>query len=340
MFSKCKECPFKRRAVNKIIAWEPEEYDIVIVNDFPTNSNKGLPFTYTQNKYLSAILRSAEIVKWNVAITNLTRCTVQSADKLNGKRKEALECCKENLEATIKPAKVIIGMGENVLTYFTGLHKINHRRGSIYKLKSGQYFIGALSFLSYIKGLRGENEEDNKNALPLEVTMVDFKRARLISLGELNPEFKENYVLYPRREDLVQLLDRLYSNNDPYVSVDIETMFDKRVKPHVKEAAPLIISFGFKDWGIVLDFNIHLKAIMTSLSSPMSKVFQGGIFDVTILNNCLIEVRNWKYDTLYLHHLILSELPHSMAFLQSVYTPMPYHKDMVEMGKIDEEREI
>jgi hypothetical protein len=56
-------------------------------------------------------------------------------------------------------------------------------------------------------------------------------------------------------------------------------------------------------------------------------IFHNGLFDVSFLEKLGFTIPHWV-DTMLLHHTTYSELPHSLAFVASVYTRMPYWKWM------------
>lgn len=58
-------------------------------------------------------------------------------------------------------------------------------------------------------------------------------------------------------------------------------------------------------------------------------------FDVPRLAAEGITLGGWD-DTLLLHHSVYSELPQTLAFVQSVYTRLPYHKGMVKFEREEE----
>jgi hypothetical protein len=67
------------------------------------------------------------------------------------------------------------------------------------------------------------------------------------------------------------------------------------------------------------------------------KVFQNGVFDTNVLEGFGFEVNGWIADTMLMHHLVYSELKHSLAFLHSIYVRGAYYKDMYHAAKDEEE---
>jgi len=63
------------------------------------------------------------------------------------------------------------------------------------------------------------------------------------------------------------------------------------------------------------------------------KVMQNGVFDTSVLEGFGFVVNGWIADTMLMHHLVYSELKHSLAFLHSVYVRGSYYKDMFHAEK-------
>jgi DNA polymerase I-like protein with 3'-5' exonuclease and polymerase domains len=67
---------------------------------------------------------------------------------------------------------------------------------------------------------------------------------------------------------------------------------------------------------------------LASRSTP--KVFQNGSFDTIVLGSWGLPVDGWDHDTMAAHHVLDGELPHSLAYIGSRYTEVPYYKDEVK----------
>lgn len=62
------------------------------------------------------------------------------------------------------------------------------------------------------------------------------------------------------------------------------------------------------------------KLIIHGEQSPVPKIFQNGLFDISHLVNMGIIPRNCRHDTMLWHHSEYPELPKSLGYLASVYT--------------------
>ncbi len=77
---------------------------------------------------------------------------------------------------------------------------------------------------------------------------------------------------------------------------------------------------GGSYWG---DESHELRAwacVRALLESPIPKIFQNGLFDITYLSRLGFRPRNVKHDTMLLHHALFPEMQKGLGFLGSVYT--------------------
>lgn len=78
-------------------------------------------------------------------------------------------------------------------------------------------------------------------------------------------------------------------------------------------------------WGVALPEVMEL--IRELVEGPWPKVTQNGQFDFWWIKTAWgFFPTNWEWDTLAMHHCLEPTEPHSMAYMQSIYTRQPYHK--------------
>ena len=78
---------------------------------------------------------------------------------------------------------------------------------------------------------------------------------------------------------------------------------------------------GGNYWGSIESEMAAWAWVRRVLDSPVEKVFQNGIFDMSRLwKGYGIPVRNAAHDTMLLHHALQPESPKALAYLGSVYT--------------------
>ncbi len=334
----CKQCPLFMRlhtyvpsTINRKVS--REIVDIVICGEAPGKDEvaKKEGFVGSSGRFLDTMLINAGIKREEVRVTNVLKCNPKD-NKLPEDLEQAIYCCKPILEEDIKGCKVVIGVGAVPLKAFTGLNKILARRGSVYELPEGQAFIATLH-PSFLRRLEFIKEKKIKIA-PISVIEADLHRAIRILKGENWKEWKEaTFIVYPAQKDMWLFLDRLYSGKEKYVAVDIETTYNPECR------VPIICGFAFKDLALCSSFDEDVDFIYKALKSPTPKIFHHGLFDVGVMKPLGFDIVNWNYDTMYMHRSIHSELRHSLGFVQSLYTWMPYHKDMVNHENVDDDDE-
>jgi len=326
--SKCEKCPLLER-VDKyhVSAEKPDTARIALVGEAPGEKEVTLrrPFVGRSGILMDQLIAAAGIRRSECVVTNVLKCQPQGNKLPNDYQLDiAIGCCSEILAEDTSGVEVIVGFGATPLRAFMRLDRITQRRGSVYRLPSGQLYVATLHPAFLLRGTFVQAKQDETKVLPPQVVINDLRKARRILDGSFE-EVVENFVLYPTADDMMAFLERL-EEPDVLVGVDIETTYVDTWR----SAQLRTIAFAFPDLAIAVaaDTDENLMFIIEALESPARKVFHNGIFDVSVLEETGFEVVNWFADDQYMHHLGYAELPHSLAFVQSIYNNMPYHKDM------------
>lgn len=320
--SLCRFCPLYSRLAHHVKAKGPTDAEMVLVGETPDEREvvKREPFVGPAGDMLNSLLKSAGIERSKVLVTNVLKCSPVDNTLPEGEDlQRAINCCSEILDREIKDAKIVVGLGNIPLLALPGEYSITKRRGSVYKLKEGQYFVGTLH-PSFVMRSRFAKRDEASKIIPPEIVVADLKKAKRLLSGVNIPE--ENFIINPSSVETEEFLARV-KNPEEVMGVDIETTHAR-----IREAVPFIISFAFEDVAYCFEYEKDLEVIAEALKSPVKKVFQNGIFDVSINTNIGLEVKNWEFDTLYAHHLLYAELPHDLGFILSLYTDGSYHKHM------------
>lgn len=321
--SKCPLCPLFSRLHQFVPAEGPDNAEIVSVGEAPGEMEVQLkrPFVGPAGKVHDILLMHGGVERPKIKVSNVLKCQPKG-NKLPEDLDLAIECCSEILQNDIKNAKVILGWGNVPLKAFTGFTGITRRRGSIYRLNENQVFIGTIHPSSLRRQEFVKKEEGKETKItPKEVVVADVKRAKALAEG-LQWEVAENYILYPTHTEFEEFLRDL-DKPEARVGVDIESTKDRPIR-----AVPIIVSFSLLDRTLCASFEDDLWFIDMALKSPAQKVYHAGCFDNLVKINVGLKIVNYFMDTLYAHHLPWAELPHSLWFVQSLYTTKPYHKHM------------
>jgi len=160
------------------------------------------------------------------------------------------------------------------------------------------------------------------------VTVLDLQKARRES------EYPE--IRRPKRtiytEPLLSELDwfaEKFIARAACLSVDIETRRDRITCIGFSPAIDIALVVPFEDlrkpggnyWPSLEAEMAAWAWVRKVLDSPVPKVFQNGIFDMSRLWKTYgIPVRNATHDTMLLHHALQPEAPKALDYLGSVYT--------------------
>lgn len=226
------------------------------------------------------------------------------------------EDCLARLDA-LTHAQIIVPVGNTALACVTGLQQISLRRGSLYEWRNiyGRQ-VKVIPTIHPAAILRDTTLEYR--------TVKDWERiAREVERGSEVVYPQRQFILDPPRELL-----EAWEWNEEYLCIDIET------NPKAKK----ILCVGFScdsRIGISLSWTAKNKEIIRELcGNETPKLLQNGLYDLYWLRMFGVEVRNYQYDCLAMHHLLHPTEKHSLAFMTSIYTDEPYYK-----GGEDEDEE-
>lgn len=144
--------------------------------------------------------------------------------------------------------------------------------------------------------------------------------------------------LFPTAEEVYAFLQRATGR---LTAVDIETTGEQPLACQIlcvgmalDDGDCLCIPF-LKQYGHAYWDQLDLMRVLTWLShylaDPASpKTFHNGSYDTVVLRACNLPVQGWQADSMAAHHVVDGELPHSLAFVSSVFLEAPYWKDDVK----------
>ena len=291
---------------------------------------KGEPFVGPSGALLDSMLRKAGVRRDSVTISNVLHCQPlgNKLPESKGELYKAIECCRPIMEEEMKGAEIIIGLGNIALKAMTGDTGVMSKRGSVYAINDDVTFIPTIHPSALLRQRFMSSHSDNK-MIPVEIVESDIKKAVSIKKGwQLEEDFRYN----PSSQEIEDWL-LLAKKEKAWIAFDIETN-----RGHPSQIIPIIISFALTYQPspvICFDFEGHLTEIVSILGNNIPKITHNGIFDVHVMENVGIPVKNWLFDTMYSHHLLYAELPHKLGFVQSVYTNSEYHKDMLKDEMIE-----
>ena len=227
---------------------------------------------------------------------------------------------------------VVIALGNEALCALTGERGIVKWRGSILECH-GVKVIPTLHPAMVMRQYEYRPQ-----------AVFDLAKAKRESgKPEFPAVYKDNFIVNPSFTQVMQTIEFL--NKQTYVSFDIETDMVRLVTHKFAETHPITcIGFGWSKqdaiciplyyggveiWTGDEEFQI-IRAMRKLFANPEVKfIAQNAQFDMTNLKFFYeFEVANLYVDTMIAQHCVYPELPKSLAFLTSIYTQRPYHKDL------------
>lgn len=235
----------------------------------------------------------------------------------------------DELEAT-KPA-LIVAFGNTALWALTGETGIGKYRGTV--LWSEQFQTKILPTYHPAAVLREWTYRP--------IVVADLIKAKEESTTTEMPSPTFNIFIPETVFDLSMCRPIIQATE--LLSVDIETSHQQITcigfSPNDKQA--VVIPFWKTDpeqktvgsyWSEE-DEKVAWKFVKEILESPIPKVGQNFMYDLTYLLAQNIRVRNFIHDTMIMHHSLHPELEKSLAFLGSIYTNKPAWKQLRPRGR-------
>lgn len=322
---------------NLVLPIGPENADIMLVKDYASDEEEktGYAFQDNDNKQFRPLCKRAGIY------LDTTYRTLYLKQKLNydGPRKKqrdsAIEEAKQEKdydkilieEIMNHRPKVIVPLGELSLNFIAGEKSITKFRGSVLTLREDHrkrarevgydpHVIPTLSPKFFFVDVRAKI-----------YVGVDF--TKIATHAKMNGDRRPPELLWVA-DSVEKFRNYLDRNKDVEWGVcDIETKFN----------VPVCIGFCFSDYEAIcvplIDDDVaHLQLAM--LWKMVDKVLrekkwvnQNFKFDIQKLTRYGFTVpeENVKGDTAVRSNILFPEFPKNLAFLNSIYTDMPYYKD-------------
>lgn len=313
----------------------PTNAKIVIVGEAPgaEEDQSGIPFSGSAGKLLDSILMEAGGNRHDCYVTNVVKVRPpdNKLDRLSELGLTVEQFYPELYEEinNVNPT-VIIALGATPLTALCGIEGITKYRGSI---------------------LEGYPEIAKRTVIPAihpaaclrtwvwtHLLRFDLRRAVRRAANPNVPTNPRVCYIDPTFEKAVEWLDSLQGKE--YLSVDLETYMRSGLIrmialtdskdyayciPFLRNAAPL--------WSRQEEIELWRRILLLLLNKDVKVIAQNAQFEMTQLAPYTGgRLRVWM-DTLRAHAIVYPELPHSLAFMTSIYTDVPYYKDDGKISK-------
>ena len=300
--------------------------------------NEGRPFVGGTGKMLRMMLHQAGIPESMFYITNVVKC--RPPGNRTPTQTEIDMCTTRYLWKEIQYVKprIIVPVGDIALkcilpTCRTG---IIASRGYTFTSPQGQVIpIVHPSFVA-----RG-------NPQYWAITVADLGKIKDAALGRSKPHPTERFIIRPTLEQVEEACDTIKRGRLRF-TFDLETVGVRETlnimcigfawSQSDAICVPLLTRGGHVYWKDYSDEYQVWKMLCDLFDSDIDMVGQNIFtFDIPKLLEVGVHIRrnnalgvSRAHDTLIRHHNIATELPHSLAFLGSIYTDIPHYKLMVK----------
>jgi uracil-DNA glycosylase family 4 len=301
--------------------------------------NQGIPFVGNSGQTLDKILMSAGVQRSDCYLDNIIpiRPPLNKMERL-GELGASVEMFLPNVREYLSKVDcpVIVAYGDTAMYHLTGkgditkkgeISGISKHRGSVYPciLDSSKIVVPTFHprFINENWKMRGVVVEDVKKAL------------RIRKEGYNEPTF--NTIIKPSFSETCNCIEEIRGRN--CFSFDIEVVGSGQIAcigfgyytdlGHTRRSICIPLKFGFRNYWEELE-EWHIWELLRELfQGDQLKIGQNLNYDLSKLLPFIGEPAPPWCDLMMAHHLLEAELPHSLAFMTSLYTwpPVNYYKD-------------
>lgn len=294
-----------------------------------TEANEGRPFRGGTGKMLRMMIHQAGLKPHEYFITNVVKC--RPPLNRTPTKDEISFCTTTYLEKElheIRP-RVIVPVGDVAFQHIMASPGVGIQgaRGYVFKHPSGAVVIPIVhpSFVA-----RGNREF-------WAVTVYDLKKIATASRYGIVQDNNYCFNLFPTIGDVRDICQYILTNG-LRVAFDLETVGPiQKINimccglawgPREAICVPFLKKGGHEYWSDPLHEHEAWYWLNEIWESPNIKIGQNIFtFDIPVLMQHGVKFRDYTArDTLIRHHCIALELPHSLAFLTSVYTNIDHYK--------------
>lgn len=322
----CKGCPLEHDGEGFAGPEGPANAQYLLIGEAlgMWEAMKGRPFIGPTGQMLRKMLGQAGIDLSLCRITNAVKCRPPANRPPTVEERGYCRNAYLEEELMTTQAKVIIPVGQTALSTFSNIKgTITEARGYISETVYGPKLLPIVHPSFVAQG----------NPHFWDITVADLKKA---SRSHLWRPHHEEFIIFPTIEDIVRVTNNLLADKRPY-SFDLETIgieYDTlnirccgvAWSPNHACIFPLLKQGGDPYWS-PHEESIVVSCLLKLFYSDSEKITQNGFaFDLAVLHHHKIEVAPPVHDTLVMHHVVATEMPHSLRFLTSIYTDMGFYK--------------
>jgi DNA polymerase I len=302
-------------------------------------AEQGKPLVGHTGRDLNNALAMAGTTRADVYCDNVIRCMpppgLKRAQKIP---KDVVNfCTRVHIAPLLQQHKpnTILALGEYSLNFLTGRRGITRQRSSVLESAYAFKVVPTIHFAAL-------SHDSQRYSILRPFIEYDISRAVKESKTPVLTRPLEDFNVKPTYQDWVLFRDEIRASGQ--VTIDIETSggtwyntavlcigFLISVGQRRKGLSlPLLDKFGEDYWSSPAEFGEILADVHDILGDVhVGKVFQNENYEHLVLESHGFRIRGPKNDTMLKHHVIACDkgIPHSLQFITSVYTDLPYYKD-------------
>jgi len=326
----CENCPYKGK-----VTVPPRGLitsNLWIIGEAPGENEEKQrePFVGGSGKILYRLLRDAGIDPQSVYYTNVLKCRPPNNDITTIDAQNAILCCTAQLhtELAVGHPRVIVPVGNTALHALGITQSITKVRGTPLATQWGK--VIPTFHPAYL--MRQQQE--------FVTASYDWKKIAKHMESTGFPQFKEDYNLFPKLDDVVLFWEKVQrsirEHGSVELAIDLETPFegDHYEKTILvcgiatSESEAIVIPFHKADgrdyWGTQGEEEQVIEILSALFNHPkVTKILHNALFDLAVLRSLGFPVRGPIYDTMLAHWLVYEPAHHSLAYCASIYTDLP-----------------
>ena len=307
----CSGCPLQGEGY--AFGEGPEDATVCLVGEALGSEEARLsrPFVGGAGRVLNSIISKANLRRSNMYITNIIKC--RTPNNRVPTSAECTECMsRHDMQTFLRRFNLIVLLGAIPLESLTERRGPTTWRGSVFVHNS----------LKYLSTIHPAYVMRQQEMFPIAV--ADLSK---IHQEGWTPDLTLPDKKYTLEADESHLRDLITDNSN--IAFDVETSM--RLEPAPGSVTIVGITDALDTAYVFRDIEGMKPMLQQLFSNPgTTKIGHNIMFDIRHMEAQGIKVEGPLFDTMIAHHLVLSDVPNDLAFAASLYTRMPYWKNMMK----------
>jgi uracil-DNA glycosylase len=336
----CKGCPSALTNTGFAMGEGPTTAPIMFIGEAlgEQEVNEGRPFVGGTGKMLRMMIHQAGIPESMCYITNTVKCRPPGNRTPNQTEIDNCTTRYLNKELDYVKPRVIVPVGDVALRSIIPSTRTGIVAARGYTFQSSRAPVIPIVHPSYVA--RG-------NPHFWAITVADLGKIKDAGYGISRPHPEEKFIIRPTIDQVEEAIHTIKSDRLRF-TFDLETVGERETlnimcigfawSPSHAICIPLLTRGGHVYWKSPSQEEYVWHLMCDLFDSDIDCVGQNVFtFDIPKLMELGVKFRRTNsfgnsrvHDTLIRHHNIATELPHSLAFLGSIYTDIPHYKLMVK----------